>query len=87
MKLLLAHDRVDPNSEDQSGRTPLSWAAERGWNETIAQLLVEPWRINLDSKDKKWSDTTIMGFWEGEYANGEAATRRGACQFRLSRLN
>ncbi|KAJ3554767.1 hypothetical protein NPX13_g10522 [Xylaria arbuscula] len=40
VKLLLATERVDPDSKDRNGRTPLSWAAENG-HEAIVNLLKE----------------------------------------------
>ena len=40
MKLLLATDGVDPDSKDNDGRTPLSWAAEHG-NAAVVELLPE----------------------------------------------
>lgn len=37
--MLLSTGEVDVNAKDNSGRTPLSWAAERG-HEAIVQLLL-----------------------------------------------
>jgi hypothetical protein len=37
---LLASDKLDTNSTDNSGRTPLSWAAENG-HEAVVKLLLE----------------------------------------------
>jgi ankyrin repeat protein len=38
VKLLLATDRVDPDSKDSNGRTPLWWAAGNG-HEAVVKLL------------------------------------------------
>jgi ankyrin repeat protein len=50
IKLLLQIGKVDVNSRDKSGRTPLSWAAEKG-NETMVKLLLESGKVDVDSKD------------------------------------
>ncbi len=44
MRLLLARDSIDPDSKDNNGRTPLSWAAlswaaEEG-REAVVKLLL-----------------------------------------------
>jgi ankyrin repeat protein len=39
VKLLLANDRVEPDTKDKSGRTPLSWAVENG-HEAVVKLLL-----------------------------------------------
>ena len=40
MELLLAKDGVDPDSNDNDSRTPLSLAAEKG-RETVVKLLLK----------------------------------------------
>ena len=35
MKLLLEREEVNPNMEDNHGRTPLSYAAEDGYQEMV----------------------------------------------------
>ncbi|KAF2685037.1 hypothetical protein K458DRAFT_430639 [Lentithecium fluviatile CBS 122367] len=50
VKLLLQIGKVDVDSRDNSGRTPLSWAAEKG-NETMVKLLLESGKVDVDSKD------------------------------------
>ena len=39
VKLLLAREGVDPESKNPDGRTPLSWAAERGHEAVVGLLL------------------------------------------------
>ncbi|KAH8728467.1 ankyrin repeat-containing domain protein [Phaeosphaeriaceae sp. PMI808] len=51
VKQLPANDRVDPDSEDQFGRTPLSWAVGRGQAPVVKQLLAND-RVDPDSKDQ-----------------------------------
>ena len=43
------HD-MDINSEDGRGRTPLSWAAERGYEEVV-KLLIGTGKVEVDSED------------------------------------
>jgi ankyrin repeat protein len=50
VKLLLQIGKVDVNSRDKSGRTPLSWAAEKG-DETLVKLLLESGKVDVDSKN------------------------------------
>ena len=42
---------VDPDSMDNFGRTPLSYAAEAGYH-TVTRLLLHTGRVDLDSKDR-----------------------------------
>ncbi|KAI9763767.1 MAG: hypothetical protein M1840_009092 [Geoglossum simile] len=49
VKLLLASEKVDVDSKDSSGRTPLSWAAESG-HEAVVKLLLATERVDVDSK-------------------------------------
>jgi ankyrin repeat protein len=51
VKWLLEKDSIDPNSKDNNGRTPLSWAVEKG-NDEVVGLLLEKDNIDLNSKDK-----------------------------------
>ena len=51
MKQLLAIDGVDPNSKDNNGQTPLSWAAEKGYEVVVKQLLATD-GIDPNFKDK-----------------------------------
>ena len=51
MKLLLAREDVDPNLPDKNGRTPLSFAAEDGY-EKIVKKLLERKDIDSDLPDR-----------------------------------
>ena len=48
MKLLLERGDVDPNSSDNHGRTPISFAAQRG-QECIVKLLLERSDVDANS--------------------------------------
>ena len=50
-KLLLETGKLDIDSKDSYGQTPLSWAAENG-HEAIVKLLLETGKVDVDSKDK-----------------------------------
>jgi ankyrin repeat protein len=50
VKLLLREGKADVNFKDKSGRTPLSWAAEKG-SETIVNVLLNK-GADLECKDK-----------------------------------
>ncbi|KAF2228503.1 hypothetical protein EV356DRAFT_416953, partial [Viridothelium virens] len=49
-KLLLQADKVDVDSKDSIGRTPLSWAAEFG-HKTMIKLLLRTDQVVVDSMD------------------------------------
>ena len=51
VRLLLMKNEVDPDSQDEDGRTPLLWAAENG-REAVVKLLLETGRVDVDSKSK-----------------------------------
>ena len=40
MRTLLERKNVDPNTTDENGRTPLSWASQSG-NEGVVKILLE----------------------------------------------
>lgn len=46
---LVHADKVDADSKDKYGRTPLSWAATTG-HETVVKVLLEAGKIDADSK-------------------------------------
>ncbi|KAL2802387.1 hypothetical protein BJX63DRAFT_426090 [Aspergillus granulosus] len=49
--LLKTNMGIDPNSRDGQGRSPLSWAAERGHEATVT-LLLQDYRVNPDIADR-----------------------------------
>jgi Ankyrin repeats (3 copies)/Ankyrin repeats (many copies) len=49
-KLLAERDDVEVDSKDDSGQTPLSWAAVSG-REAVVKLLLETGKVDVDSKD------------------------------------
>jgi ankyrin repeat protein len=51
VKQLLGTGKVEVDSKDKYGRTPLSWAA-RNEHKAIVQLLLETGKVEVDSKDK-----------------------------------
>ncbi|RAK82865.1 ankyrin, partial [Aspergillus costaricaensis CBS 115574] len=58
VQLLLDTRRVDVESKDSEGRTPLSWAAENG-HEGVVQLLLDTGRIDMESKDSEYGRTPL----------------------------
>ncbi|KAL8296144.1 hypothetical protein RB600_001571 [Gaeumannomyces tritici] len=51
VKLLLDTGKVDADSKDNNGRTPLWWAAADG-HEAVVKLLLATGKVDVDSKDK-----------------------------------
>ena len=51
MKILHERGDVNPNSVDNSGRTPLSYAAHEGY-ESVVKILLERGEVNPNSADK-----------------------------------
>jgi len=70
VKLLLATDSVDPDSKDNVGRTPLSWAAWSGHDVNV-KAAARTSGVIPDSKDKH-GRTPLL--WVGD--GGEAAVSR-----------
>ena len=71
MELLLGRDDIDVNSRSNSGRTPLSWAAERG-REAVVRLLLDRGDVDVNSKDTGYRpDATVVG--SGDRAGGSGA--------------
>lgn len=59
IKLLLAHPRIDVNSRDDVGNTPLEWACQRGNVETV-KLMLKDKRVIIDSENTVYHTP----FWE-----------------------
>jgi hypothetical protein len=66
-RLLLDTGKVDINSEDNNGRTALSWAAENG-DEATVKLLLDTGKVDINSEDNN-SRTALS--WAVE--NGDEA--------------
>jgi ankyrin repeat protein len=49
--LLLETGKVDVDSKDENGETPLSWAAYNG-HEAVVKLLLETGKVDVDLKDR-----------------------------------
>jgi ankyrin repeat protein len=50
VNLLLATGKANVDSKDNTGRTPLSWAAENGY-EAVIKLLLATGKASVDSKN------------------------------------
>jgi hypothetical protein len=59
----LLKDGYNPDLQDSYGRTPLSWAAEKG-NEAVVKLLLATEKVDLDSKDYSSRRTPLS--WAAE---------------------
>jgi ankyrin repeat protein len=72
--LLLANDGVDPDSKDNNGRTLLSWATTRYWNNVVVELLLVKEGVNPDSKDNDGPTplSWAAGKWHGVLRGVEA---------------
>jgi ankyrin repeat protein len=57
VELLLAQNGIDPDSKDNNGQTPLSWAAENG-HEVVVKLLLEK-NAELETKDEGYGRTPL----------------------------
>ncbi|KAI9774751.1 MAG: hypothetical protein M1839_001618, partial [Geoglossum umbratile] len=54
----LLKKEYNPDLQDSYGRTPLSWAAEKG-HETVVKLLLATEKVDLDSKDFLYERTPL----------------------------
>jgi ankyrin repeat domain-containing protein 50 len=70
VKLLLETGKVDVDSKDADGQTPLSWAAEEG-HEAVVKLLHETGKADVDLKD---ADGQTPLWWAAE-AGHEAVVK------------
>jgi ankyrin repeat protein len=52
VRVLLATEGVNPDSKDKDGRTPLSWAAEKGHKVSVKILLSKIDSVNPNVRDK-----------------------------------
>ena len=68
MKILLARNGVDPDSEGNDGRTPLLWAAGKG-HEAVVKLLLAEDLVDPDSKGRYGQAPLLLAI-----ANGHEAT-------------
>jgi ankyrin repeat protein len=74
-ELLLERSNAEIDSKDKSGRTPLSWAMEKGW-ENVVKLLLETGKVDVDSKDNSgrtplsWAMSGIQLLQAGEKGCG-----------------
>ena len=62
--VVLQSTRVDVDSRDSYGQTPLSWTSERG-HEAIVKLLLDTGKVDVDSKDSDFGRTPLSWAAEG----------------------
>ncbi|CEL11625.1 hypothetical protein ASPCAL14725 [Aspergillus calidoustus] len=66
---VLLRQGADVDSKDtEYGRTPLSWAAERG-HEEIVKLLIQTGEVDVDSKDTEYGQTPLS--WAAQRGHKE----------------
>ena len=70
VKLLLNTGKVEADSKDGDGRTPLSWAAGNG-HEAVVKLLLDIGKVEADSKDSNGRNAAVVGCRERERHNRE----------------
>jgi len=61
VRILLRREDVNPDQEDPSGRTPLSWAAGNG-RERVVRMLFEQ-DVNPKQADTRCPNATLVGAW------------------------
>jgi ankyrin repeat protein len=64
LEILLERDDINPDSQDDSSRTALSWAADRGHDKIVRQLLATA-RVNVNSKDTQHRTPLMWAALEG----------------------
>ena len=64
VKLLLDTGKVDVDSKDEYGRTPLWIAAENG-HEAVVKLLLDTGKVDADSKDNNGQTPLLIADKEG----------------------
>ena len=67
VNLLLEVGRVEVDSKDSYGRTPLSWAAENGHN-AVVRLLLETRKADVDSKNESGQTPLLLAKRNGHEA-------------------
>ena len=70
---LLLKENVDPDSRGKDNRTPLSYAAKKGHETIVKQLLEKKNSVDPDSKDVDEPDTAIICCRGGARDGSEAA--------------
>jgi ankyrin repeat protein len=71
VSLLLDTGKVNLESKDSLGRTPLSLAAEYG-HDAVVRLLLNTGKVNLDSEDSKYGRTPLT--WAAGYGQDAVVT-------------
>ncbi|KAH7146950.1 ankyrin repeat-containing domain protein [Dactylonectria estremocensis] len=80
--MLLDTGKVDADSRDKSGRSPLSWAAGSGneavvkmlldtgknGNEAVVKILLDRGKVNVDLRDKSGRSPLLWAAWNGNEA-------------------
>ena len=51
VRLLLATGKVDVDSKDQGGRTPIMWAGKEGHADVVQLPSLEQDKLDVDSRD------------------------------------
>ena len=77
--LLLKSHRVDPDTPDSCGRTPLSFAAFGG-HEDVVNVLLGSGDVNPNSPDFQWPSTLVICYHD-ETRGGEAIPGNQKLQF------
>ncbi|EGX47525.1 hypothetical protein AOL_s00083g334 [Orbilia oligospora ATCC 24927] len=76
LEFLLKTDKVDPDSRDESERTPLSYAAEWG-REGIVEKLLETGKVNPNLRDKSGTTPLLYAAARGQEGTVKILLERG----------